>query len=157
VALSRKDWCRGRSMKTFRHCLIITFALTLAAGCTSAAGTAPNAVRPRARTVTKTITDRNKGETVTLRVGARLEVVLASTYWTIHPAPKPAVLRTDGSQATTPRLKGCVPGGGCGTASRTFTGVTKGKTVVRASRTSCGEALRCTEANGTFSVSVVVK
>ena len=103
------------------------------------------------------MTDRDKGTTVTLHVGDRLKVVLASTYWTIHPASKPAVLQTDGKQVTTPRPKGCVPGGGCGTASRMFTAVAKGTTTVSASRTSCGEALPCTGGNGKFSVTVVVK
>jgi hypothetical protein len=144
-------------MKTLRHCLAITFAVSLAAGCASAAGTAPNSARPRPKAVTKTVTDRDKGTTVTVHVGDRLKVVLASTYWTIHKSPKPAVLRTDGEQVTTPELKGCVPGAGCGTASRTFTAVAKGTTTVSASRTSCGEALLCTGGNGKFSVTVVVK
>ena len=144
-------------MKSFPHCLAITFALTLAAGCASAAGTAPNVVHPRPKPVTKTVTDRDKGTTVTLHVGDRLKVVLHSTYWTIHKSPRPAVVRTDGEQVTTPASKGCVPGGGCGTATRTFTIVGKGTTTVSASRTTCGEALRCTGGNGKFSVTVVVR
>ena len=103
------------------------------------------------------MTDRDKGTTVTLHVGDRLKVVLASTYWTIDKSPNPAVLRTDGKQVTTPALKGCVPGGGCGTAARTFTAVTNGSTTVSGSRTTCGEALLCTGGNGKFSVTVVVK
>jgi hypothetical protein len=144
-------------MKTFRHCLAITFALALAAGCASAAGTAPNSARPSPKTVTKTIRDRDKGTTMTLHVGDRLKVVLASTYWTIHKSSTPAVLRTDGKQITTPALKGCVPGAGCGTATRTFTAVARGTTTVSASRTICGEVLLCTGGNGKFSVIVVVR
>ena len=144
-------------MKSFPHCLAITFALTLAAGCASAAGTAPNAAHPRPKAVTKTVTDRDEGTTVTLHVGDRLKAVLHSTYWTIHKSPRPAVVRTDGEQVTTPASKGCVPGGGCGTATRTFTIVGKGTTTVSASRTTCGEALRCTGGNGKFSVTVVVR
>jgi hypothetical protein len=144
-------------MKMLRHCLAVTFALTLAAGCASAAGTAPNSAHPRPKAVTKTVTDRDKGTTVTLHVGDRLKVVLASTYWTIHESPKSSVLRTDGGQVTTPESKRCVPGGGCGTASRMFAAVGKGTTTVSASRTTCGEALLCTGGSGKFRVSVVVK
>jgi len=144
-------------MKTLQHCLVITFALSLAAGCTSAAGTAPSSTRPRPKAVTKTVTDRDKGTTVTLHVGDGLKVALASTYWTIHESPKPRVMRTDGAQVTTPGLNACVPGGGCGTASRMFTAAAKGTTTVSASRTTCGEALLCTGGNGKFSITVVVK
>jgi len=143
-------------MKPFRHCLAIVFVLTLAAGCASAAGTETQSARARPKAVTKKVTERDKGTTVTLHAGDRLEVVLASTYWAIHAASKPAVLRADGEQVTTPQLNACVPGGGCGTASRRFTAIAKGKTTVSASRTSCGEALRCTDGNGRFAVTVVV-
>jgi hypothetical protein len=144
-------------MKTFRHCLAITFALTVAAGCTSVAGSAPSSAHPHPKAVTKTVTDHDKGTTVTLRVGDRLKVALASTYWTIQDSAKPSVLRADGRQVTTATAKGCVTGAGCGTASRTFSAVGKGTTTVSASRTTCGEALLCTGGNGKFSVTVVVK
>ena len=144
-------------MRNLRQSIAVIFALTLAAGCASAAGTAPNAAGPKPKAVTKTVTEKDKGKTVTLHVGDRLKVVLNSTYWTIHDAAKPAVLRTDGKQVTTPRMNGCVPGGGCGTAAQAFTAVTKGTTTAGASRTSCGEALLCTGDNGKFNVVVVVK
>jgi hypothetical protein len=144
-------------MKTLDRCIAVSFALTLAAGCASAAGTAPSSARPSPKAVTKMVTDRDKGTTVTLHVGDRLKVALASTYWTINPAAKPGVLRSDGRPVTTPHLNGCVPGGGCGTETQTFTAAAKGATIVSASRTTCGEALRCTGGNGEFSVSVVVK
>lgn len=145
------------TMKTLHRCVVITFALTLAAGCTSAAGTAPNSAPARAKAVTKTVTDRDKGTTVTVHVGDRLKIVLASTYWTIHPASKPEVLRTTGKPVTTPQLNGCVPGGGCGTESQLFSAVAAGTTTVRAARASCGEALLCTGGKGEFSISIVVK
>jgi hypothetical protein len=146
-------------MKLFRHCLLVTFGLTLAAGCSSAAGTTTPSSHPRPhpKAVTKTVTDRDKGTTVTVSVGDRVEVVLASTYWTIQPASTPAVLRSDGRQVTTPRLNGCVPGAGCGTARRAFTAVVKGTTTVSASRTTCGEALSCSGGNGKFSVTLAVR
>ena len=144
-------------MKILGHCLAVTFALTLAAGCAAAAGTAPNPAHPRPRAITKTVTDHDKGTTVTLHVGDRLKVALASTYWTIRDSAKPSVLRADGRQVTTSTANGCVPGAGCGTASRTFSAVGKGTATVNASRTTCGEALLCTGGNGKFSVTVVVK
>jgi hypothetical protein len=136
-------------MRILYRSAVAAFALLLAAGCTSAAGSG--------QPTTKRVTDRDKGTTVTLHIGDRLKVVLASTYWTIHPASKPAVLRSDGRPVTTPRPTGCVPGGGCGTVTATFTAAGDGTTIVSASRTSCGEALRCTGGNGVYRVSVVVK
>ena len=103
------------------------------------------------------MTEREKGTTVTLRIGDHLRVVLANTYWTLQPSSDPAVLRSDGGPVVKPRMSGCVPGAGCGTASETFTATAKGKALVRASRISCGEALRCTGGQGVYKVSVVVR
>ena len=145
-------------MKTFRHCLAVSFALALAAGCASAARTATPSTSPTTTTpkvVTKTVTYADKGATVTLHVGDRLKVVLDSTYWAIL-GGSPTVLLV-GKQVATPSVNGCVPGGGCGTVSETFTADGKGTSTVSASRTSCGEALRCTGGKGEFDVTVVVK
>ena len=127
----------------------LTAALTL--GC-SAAGAAPS---PRA-TTPKTVTDRDNGKTVVLQVGDQLKVALASTYWTIHTSSNAAVLRADGPQVIKGRIDGCVPGEGCGTANRLFSALSPGRVTVRASRVSCGEALRCTRGRGLFTIAVVV-
>jgi hypothetical protein len=134
--------------------------LVVAAGCTSAGDThggATPTTRHAGAPITKTVTERDKGTTVALHVGDRLKVVLANTYWTLGPSAKPAVLRSDGRPSVRPRSNGCVPGAGCGTVVETFTATAKGTASVGASRTSCGEALRCTGDQGVYKVSVVVR
>lgn len=126
-------------------------ALFLAAGCASAADTASS------RQSIKTITDRDNGTTLTLHVGDHLKLILGSTYWTIQPSSDTAVLRSDGTPVTKAKMQGCVPGGGCGTETGTFTAVKGGTATIVASRTSCGEALRCTGGHGEYRASVVVK
>jgi cytoskeletal protein RodZ len=104
---------------------------------------------------TVAVADANDGQTVTLHPGDHLRVALASTYWQIQPSSDPAVLRADGSPATSPS-PGCVPGAGCGTAAATFIAVAPGHATVVATRTSCGEAMLCQGAAGRYQVQVVV-
>ena len=141
----------GRRMSIVRRFVAVGVAAAVALGC-SAAVAAP---RLRA-TATKTVTDRDNGTTVVLHVGDRLKVVLASTYWTIHQSSNAAVLRVDGHQVIKGRPGGCVPGGGCGTATRSYTAASPGTVTLGASRISCGEALRCTGGQGFFKISVTV-
>ena len=101
------------------------------------------------------VADANDGQTVTLHPGEHLRVALASTYWQIQPSSDPSVLRADGSPAASPS-PGCVPGAGCGTAAATFTAVAPGHATVVATRTSCGEAMRCQGSAGHYQVQVVV-
>ena len=52
---------------------------------------------------------------------------------------------------------GCqVAGMGCGTVSLKFKAINKGISTVNASRTSCGEALRCTPAQSSYYVTIKV-
>jgi hypothetical protein len=101
-------------------------------------------------------TDSDNGKTVELHVGDRLEVHLASTYWNIHESSDLSVLRLAGPTAISPRPNGCVPGGGCGLAIASFDAVGSGSVDVTASRTSCGEAMRCVGSAGSYRLSVVV-
>ena len=103
-----------------------------------------------------TATDRDNGRTIGLRLGQRLRVVLSSTYWMFQASSNPTVLRPDGRVRVTPR-QGCVAGAGCGTAAATYLGVGPGGARVRATRTSCGEAMGCTEATSRFSLQVLVR
>jgi hypothetical protein len=59
-----------------------------------------------------------------------------------------------------PRPSSCpqnIPGLGCIPIQTKFTALADGKAVIRASRTSCGEALRCSPDRTRFSVMVVVR
>jgi len=109
---------------------------------------------PEARPIVAT--DSDNGKTFELHVGDRLEVNLASTYWTIHESSDLSVLRLAGPPAISPQPNGCVPGAGCGLAIASFDAVGKGSADVTASRTSCGEAMRCVGNAGSYRLTVVV-
>jgi hypothetical protein len=101
-------------------------------------------------------TDSDNGKTFELHVGDRLEVKLGSTYWNFNESSDLSVLRLAGPMAISPRPNGCVPGGGCGLAIASFAAVGTGSADVTASRSSCGEAMRCVGNAGSYRLSVVV-
>ncbi|HKD87677.1 MAG TPA: hypothetical protein VKB62_04040 [Streptosporangiaceae bacterium] len=103
-----------------------------------------------------TVTDRGKGETLRLRPGEVLRIVLASTYWRFHGSPDTAVLHPVGTPEIRPKPSGCVPGGGCGTVTATYRAGAAGRAQVVATRTSCGEAMGCTAASGRYVLYVIV-
>jgi len=99
------------------------------------------------------LTERDNHTTVTVPVGTRLDVTLASTYWSLS-SSSPAVLQAVGA-ARYPR-GACRPGAGCGSTQLTLLTRTGGTSDVGGLRTSCGEALRCTAATGRYLVHVHV-
>jgi hypothetical protein len=105
---------------------------------------------------TVTATETDKGRTVHAHVGDRVDVVLHSTYWTFPGVSDPAVLRPVGAPVTAPQLRGCVPGGGCGTVTASYDAIAPGTAVVSATRTTCGEAMLCTGNAGSFPVTIAV-
>jgi len=106
----------------------------------------------------RTLDDSANGTTVTISPGERFQVTLASTYWTFDPPSNATVLVPQGGQQTSPGSS-CppYPGSGCGTATQVYTAEARGTAVVSAHRTSCGEALRCTGSQGSFTLTVVVR
>jgi predicted secreted protein len=105
---------------------------------------------------TETVTDQANGQTIDLRQGQVLQVVLSSTYWMIHGSSDSAVLSQLAGPDPQPRQSGCVPGQGCGTITAAYRAVATGQAQVSASRSVCGEALGCTGANSQFLVYVIV-
>ena len=107
---------------------------------------------------TLVISDQDNGHSVSVRAGERLELQLGSTYWQVGGSSDSNVLRlTAGTSVTTsPQIKGCVPGEGCGTVTALFDAVAPGRADVSAQRTSCGEAMSCTGNLGFYRVTVVV-
>ena len=103
------------------------------------------------------VTGRDNGRTITLKRGQRLRVVLSSTYWTFQNSSNRAVLSLDGRPRITRRASGCVAGAGCGTVTATYVAKAAGPALVTATRTSCGEAMGCTDATGRYSLDVVVR
>jgi hypothetical protein len=104
-------------------------------------------------------TDTDNGTTRVLHRGDTLTVTLHSTYWTITGSSNSAVLVAQGpqrTQADPPSSHHCVPGQGCGTVTESFTATGDGTADVGASRTTCGEAMRCTPAQSTWLLHVTV-
>jgi hypothetical protein len=102
-----------------------------------------------------TVGEAQNGAALSVHTGEQVVVTLSSTYWAIAGSTNPAVLRSAGGPVIRPS-PGCIPGMGCGTVTAAFTAVGAGSAVLTASRTTCGEALRCTGTAGVFSVTVTV-
>jgi hypothetical protein len=94
--------------------------------------------------------------TVRVVVGHQVELLLHSSYWTGFGSSRSAVVRADGPARVLPSTKKCVPGGGCAPVLATFTAMSTGTAVLSASRTSCGEALRCGPDNSHYQVTIIV-
>jgi hypothetical protein len=141
-------------MRRSRHLFLGSLALAAAASLTACAyqGASSRVGAPH-RVV---VGPNDDGGLVTVHVGDDVSVVLTSTYWTIADSPNVNVLANDGAQAVHPRLAGCVPGEGCGTAVRDYVATATGTVTLTAHRVSCGEALRCVGDRGDFSVVVDV-
>jgi hypothetical protein len=124
----------------------------LAASCASS----HQSVAPSAKYTPVTVTAgaQRNGRQVTLHVGDRLVLTLPSTYWAGAQSSAPGVLRAVESNLTP--SKPCIPGGGCGTSTTDLVASAPGTATVTATRTSCGEAMRCTGANGSFGLDVRV-
>ncbi len=140
----------------------VALALTACSGAvattrsaTPSATSSPRATRSAGPGSTVTV-DETASDAVSLRVGQQLIIDLHSTYWMVQGSSNPPVLAMDGAVVVSPSPDGCVPGEGCGTVTADFHAIAPGDAVVSASRTSCGEALRCTRGQGTFRLTVHV-
>lgn len=108
---------------------------------------------------TLTAGESDNGRTMALSVHDELVVRLNSTYWQfVMPAPGGAVVSLGPQDVTASAPgSGCVPGAGCGTVTAVFRAVAPGRVTVSADRTSCGEALRCVGAEGSYRLYLVVR
>ncbi|MEY9844278.1 hypothetical protein ABH940_001345 [Streptacidiphilus sp. BW17] len=104
------------------------------------------------------VTFAANGKSVVLHVGQQLHVDLATPFWTFQPVGAPKLLRTDATGVATAQASCPPPMGaaGCGDATADYTAVSAGQTSVIATRIICGEAMRCTGANGRFDLQVSV-
>lgn len=125
----------------------------------------PTAVPPTTVPVTtvpsdasaKVVDEKANQTTVRFRVGTRVELLLHSDYWTVVGSSRPDVLAQDGPTRQLPRTPStCPPGVGCQPLQTFFTARTPGSAVVSATRTTCGEALRCLPGQGSLRITVVV-
>jgi hypothetical protein len=125
------------------------------AGCGMGASRGPVAGAPRVIVVR----DDANGKAVSARAGDRIELILSSSYWHVTGSSAPSVLRQDGPPVLLSRPSSCpdIPGLGCIPVRAKFTALTDGKAVITASRSACGEALRCKPGQTRFTVNVVVR
>jgi hypothetical protein len=100
------------------------------------------------------VTEAQNHATLTAHVGEVVHVRLGSTYWRFDPLAG-AALRTAGSPSFAPHPS-CIPGGGCGTVTQAYRAERAGTVRITASRTTCGEALRCRPDQRSFRVTLVV-
>jgi hypothetical protein len=128
--------------------------LTLA-GCGATASHGPGGGGP----MVIVVRDDANGKAVSARAGDRIELILSSSYWQVTGSSAPSVLRQDGAPVLLSRPGSCpaIPGLGCTPVRADFTALTDGKAAIRASRSSCGEALRCQPDQERFTVNVIVR
>ncbi|MEI6867265.1 MAG: protease inhibitor I42 family protein [Actinomycetes bacterium] len=112
---------------------------------------------------TKALSESYANKVVTVKLGTPITLTLHSMYWQLQPMKSGAALATSGAPILKPVAPGpkapagCgVPGTGCGTQLWKFKTVKVGTTQIMATRTSCGEALRCVPPNDRFSLTVKV-
>ena len=144
-----------------RRFAIVTAAVAAvtAAGC-GAAPASPPAPHARGGQLVIVIRDNANGTMVPIAAGDRVELILSSSYWDVAGSSAPSVLRQDGPASPMPRPSSCpanIPGLGCIPIQMKFTALADGKAVIKASRTTCGEAMRCRPDQTRFTVTVVVK
>jgi len=101
------------------------------------------------------LTENNNGKTVSVTVGTQISLNLSSTLWTIGGSSDSSVVMQAQKQ-TTSSSGNCPPGVGCGFSTANFTALKKGTAQISASRTSCGEAVKCTPEQGSFKVTIEV-
>ena len=130
--------------------IVVTASMAIPVG-----GVASAVTRPASPTPSRVLDNSDNGATVSVAVGETVIVRLSADNWTIAPSTNPAVLRMTGTprQRRDPR---CVPGGTCGTTRASFIAVGQGQAVLSASRSYCGEAILCTPATDSWSVTVDV-
>jgi hypothetical protein len=130
-------------------------ALALLAACSSSPA-APPAHLPTsgASTGSTALGYADNGRTLTVTRGSQVVVTLASTYWTFDALRSRAVVASAPSYH--PAGGHRVPGSGAGTVREVLRAQAAGTATVVAHRSSCGEAMRCVGASGTFRVTVVV-
>jgi len=107
--------------------------------------------------------DAANGRTVTVAKGKIFTISLSSTYWQLDPISKSSPVKQQGQVSIVANPPGAgtdpacsIPGSGCGTQSWKFKALAKGTKRITFSRTSCGEAMRCTPKQSRFTLMVKV-
>jgi len=102
-------------------------------------------------------TEVDNGRTIDATAGQVVSVTLHSTYWIVDPLQDRSVIDPVTGPTVTPAFQGCVPGQGCGSVSIDYSVVGPGSATIMARRTSCGEAMRCSPAESTWTLTIAAK
>ena len=132
----------------------VALAVVVLAGC----GTPPPGRQAAPPAAAVQVDESANGARRTVAPGGTITVVLHSTYWRLADPSAPGVVAVASAPvvAGAPPGHGCVPGAGCGTVTATYVARTPGRATVSAHRSSCGEAMACTPAQSSWSLTVVV-
>lgn len=133
---------------------VLALAGTLAACSSSAAVVPSTSVRPGSPPAAVTVDEHAAGRTIRLGSGTTIRLVLHSTYWSAPRSSAPDVLGPVGMPKVT--RGNCHAGMGCGTVEAGYLTKRPGTATLTATRTSCGEAMRCPPGSRVFTVTVTV-
>jgi len=145
LSFGRMDWVEGHTSQDLLDTSPLTSSVVSLQGTTMPDGSSE-----------VTATEDDSGSTLTIVQGRTLTVILHSTNWRFDSVGDPAVLRQLYEPVYAADSSGRIPGTGAGIPTVGFTAIGPGVAIIRVSRTSCGEALRCTGTQGEFSLIVNV-
>lgn len=119
---------------------------------------------PIAQAATKSsLNETNLNQRISVKVGSHLSLTLHSMYWQLSALKVGSSIKTKGTvyqRAIIPGASapaGCrIAGMGCGIQIWNFTATKVGTTAIIATRTTCGEAMRCIGTHGRYTVQVKV-
>ncbi len=140
--------------RIFAAGLLIATALVVSCAAPTAVPTQPAPTAPASQTQ---VEDNANGKNITIQTGARLTLVLHSTYWNIQGSSNPKILVQLGEPLVVADTTVRIPGMGAGTVSVEFQALAPGNAELTASRTACGEAMPCTKDQASFKVTVTVR
>ena len=109
---------------------------------------------------TLNLNELSNGHTYVVSPGEHVTLTLHSTYWHVAPLAAQRSVRQIGSTTVVgvlPGTSGCVPGQGCGTVRAHYLAVAPGLVRLRATRTSCGEAMRCSPSQSSWTALLRVR
>ena len=102
------------------------------------------------------LSESSNGKVVSVAKGSHFSVTLHTTYWSIHSVSNHSVTQIGKTVVRGSLANACAPGQGCGTVTATYVANKVGTVTLRASRTTCGEALRCSTSQSHWTVVVRV-
>jgi hypothetical protein len=141
------------------HLLVAGAACLLLVGASGCAKLpTPTAVTLPASAIGQmTVTADMASKGVHAPTGDLLHVVLQGTQWQFDRPAGGVLVQVGAPKITVPASCSTAPvGSGCGTVTMSYRAAKTGSTTIHASRTSCGEALRCDPAQAGFSMPVSI-